>query len=126
MNRAVLLLVMLALPAQAQSQKCFNMQIVYWPPSNGKIQSQAEGSITFNTDGTWSIPSWSLVERMATSENSLGRCVATNLLKARASVVVNNHPDALCPDGWQDGNRNSPIIRPCLPPVACDHGDTCS
>jgi hypothetical protein len=93
--------------------------------------------------GRWVVSSWPNVEWSAENgAEPLVKCVAQELLAARASVVRNVTPDFTCPPAlnaeghfgiwsWSQMQHvidTDPIMRACQKTarVRCDPGDTCS
>jgi hypothetical protein len=69
--------------------------------------------VTLNTDGTWTIPSWDAVHRMAHSGNSEQECMARELLRRSQEITLNDHPRNDCPVGWYAASRTNPIVKLC-------------
>jgi hypothetical protein len=71
-------------------------------------------TITLNTDGSWTIPSWGVVEKMAhNSLVAMQQCMARELLLRRSSIRLNDHPKHECPAGWMDAWKANPIVKAC-------------
>lgn len=109
--------VLLALIALVQAR-----QSAHWPAHEKCYElllsltekGEPKAEVTLNTDGSWTIPSWEAVSRMATQSWDAGmQCIARELLKHRQQIVVDNYNQAHCPLNWPRPLKNTPIVHKC-------------